>query len=251
MIFSQSPIIFIACILGMAFLAILICFGFFISRHRSFLLKPADAEQGAGQTSMVEEQSPQQRHHPPVYCIDDIDCPPPSYQAVFTRPHAPSHREMRILRRRLEKLQRRRGSDTANDVPATPEMAIRDSEIRCLTQWIERLEMLREEEGEQDAGRLFSPHQTLRLVHSESQPVTLPTRSATMRGAPAIPGSTRLQRSATEPGLVQFARSRDVEPPPTPTYPPSSPTPGGLDIRFTELREQIMRRMGNRYSAER
>ncbi|KAJ6781127.1 hypothetical protein PWT90_00708 [Aphanocladium album] len=250
MILSQIPIIFIACILCMAFLAILICLGFYISRHRSYLFKPWDTEQGAGNMGMAPGQVSEQRH-PPVYCVEDLIGPPPSYQAVFTRPHAPTHHEIRILRRGLEKLLRRRGLDTANGAHAAAETAIRDSEIRCLSQWIERLEMLREEEGEQDAGPVFNPRRTMRLVHSETEPVMLPMRLATVRDASAVPGSDRLQRSATEPGLVHFARSREVAPPPTPTDTPSSPTPGELEVRFNELREQIIRRMGSRYSSAR
>ncbi|KAJ4164016.1 hypothetical protein LMH87_005708 [Akanthomyces muscarius] len=257
MIFSQSPVIFIACILGLALFAILVWFGFYLVRHRPYLAKPVDAEQALdcmprpARGEVLPEYSRQ--NHPPVYCDDDLACPPPSYQAVFTRHSAPTPDELRVLHRRLEKLQRRRRRRSGGGDTTAGETAIRDSEIRCLAQWIERLEMLRDEE-EQDAGpALPGRRRTVRLVQSESEPAMLLSRSATVRGssaAAAQQGST-LGRSATEPGLVCFAPSREVAPPPTPMAAPTSPTAAEMDLQLAELREQLMRVLPSGPSTER
>lgn len=258
MIFSQNPVTFIACILGLALFAILVWFGFYLVRHRPYLAKPIDAEQALEcmPRSAADGDSPPEysrRHHPPVYCVDDLACPPPpSYQAVLTRHPAPTPDELRVLHQRLEKLERRRRRRRTADETATGETAIRDSEIRCLAQWIERLETLRDEE-EQDAGAaLPSRRRTVRLVQSDSEPAVLPSRWATVRASAAAQRGSTLERSDTEPGLVCHARSREVAPPPTPMAmaAPASPTPAEMDLQLAELREQLMRVLPSGHSAE-
>lgn len=258
MFFSHSPVIFIACIVGMAFFATLVWFGFFLLRHRpAYLTKRPpvlDAEQaldgGSMRAAAPNDADSLHRHHPPVYCVDDhLACPPPSYQAVLARPAAPTPHELRVLHRRLEKLHRHRRRSSPADVSIC-EAAIRDSEIRGLAQWIERLQRLQggPQEQEQDAGPLVGPRPRLRLVPSDSEPAGW----ATVRASPVAPQASFLRGSAAEPGFISFAQTREVPRPPTPTVPPSSPTaPADMDVRFAELREQLMRTMPRRYSTER
>ncbi|KAM3465728.1 hypothetical protein NHJ6243_001400 [Beauveria neobassiana] len=155
--FSQNPIVFIVCIIGLAFVATMIWLGFYLIRHRPYFAKPGDAEQAVVYANTARAYSTPDhggsQQHPPVYCADDIACPPPSYEAIFRRDTAPTPHEVHVLRHRLEKFHchRRRSSSSPADTAAACETAIRDSQIRDLAQWTDRSEMLRDD-GEQDDG---------------------------------------------------------------------------------------------------
>lgn len=257
MSFIHSPSVFIASLLGLAFLVALALVIFYVTRHRPYMVKPHDPESGADYMGMAagEQDPPQfseiQQHHPPVYCVDDLQYPPPTYEAVFTRTTVPTQHEMHLLRKRLEKLKRRQRREAANSTDTgirqsnatrSCETAIRDSEIRCLQQWIERLDTLRDDE-EADEGMMtrrtssfHHPHRsTVRLVHSQSEPAVLPTRIVT------------IQR---ETGWINCGIPREVAPPYS--VPPPSPTLAEtMDTRFAELREQMMRGLGGRHSTNR
>ncbi|ATY64692.1 hypothetical protein A9K55_005187 [Cordyceps militaris] len=231
---QQNPIVFIACIVGMALLATVVWLCFYLLRRRFRRgTKPYDAEQPLGYLDVAPPDH--RRRHPPVYCVDDLGCPPPSYQAAVTRAAAaPTPLEMHTLRRRLEKLQRRRRRRrTAIDV--TPaETALRDAEIRDLARWIDRWETML---GDHDAPPAADRRWARRLVLSQSA----------VQFSPARRGHV-LQRSATDPGTgLCCAGSRHVAPPWTPA---SSPIEGDMDLRVAVLREQLMRSVESRHSAE-
>ncbi|KAM3509986.1 hypothetical protein MY11210_006091 [Beauveria gryllotalpidicola] len=252
MMFSQNPIVFIVCVIGLAFVATMIWLGFYLIRHRPYFAKPGDAEHAVVYANTVRRHpTPDDgsQQHPPVYCADHVAFPPPSYEAVSTRDAVPTPHEVHVLRRRLEKLNchrgRRRSSSSPADASAACETAIRDSQIRDLSQRTDQWEMLRDDE-EQDDGH--APALSRRRTVSVVQPGHEPTTRPTILGPEA--GEAMLQRSATEPGLVHCTRWRNVAPPPTPTAAASSPTPGDMDIRIAVLREQLMRAASNRYSAE-
>lgn len=261
--FMHSPTIFIACLVAMVFFGAMIWVAFYITRHRLDTNNPADVEADAAATTMeiARRERPflhgdPEQLHPPVYCVDDLECPPPSYQAVFSRNTAPTQQEMRTLHRRLEKLQQRRASAGTSSAPGSPsssaagssssssrsvsgvntnaatntpncDEAIRDSEIRCLRQWIDRLETLREEDDQP----VFGTRRTMRVVSSRSEPAALPARAATVQ---------------RETGWVGCGLPREILPPYQP--PPSPSLSESMEIRFGELREQVLRGMRGRYS---
>lgn len=260
---SHTPIILIACLIGLAFIAGIICVSFCVFRHRDYLAKAHDAEashldlpgmdMAQGRLPYPDGSGP----HPPGY--DNLGLPPPSYQAVFTRNAAPTEDEVQLLRRRLEKLCRRRSMATPDH--AAREGSIRDSEVRRLTQWIERLETLREDEEAVVAGTgpllLDRRRRTMRLVSSQSEPASLPTRSTVIlreqRWSDILYGMvprarrpstcTRLRRPAS-PDISASASSLTMPTGPTrPVIPPLpfSPTlSDAINIRLVALREQAL-----------
>ncbi|KAM3500947.1 hypothetical protein MY10362_005964 [Beauveria mimosiformis] len=254
--FSQNPILFIVCVIGLAFVATMIWLGFYLIRHRPYLAEPGDAEQAVvyantARGHAIQDHGSQQ--HPPVYCADHVSVPPPSYETVLRSDTGSIPHEVHDLQRRLEKLHchRRRSSSSPADTSAACETAIRDSQIRNLAQWTDRLEMLRDD-GEQDDGDApaLGRRRTVRVVQSEHEPATRPTSLDPALGWPPAAHQVMLQRSATDSGLAQCVRWRNVAPPPTPTAAASSPTPGEMDLRIAVLREQLLRATSNRYSAE-
>ncbi|XWW99850.1 hypothetical protein V2A60_007864 [Cordyceps javanica] len=260
LISTQNPIVFIACIVGLAFLATTIWLGYYIIRHRLYRPKRYDAEQQyvvncVDMTPPPESSLPPEYRHPPVYCAEDLACPPPSYQAALTRSTVPTPHEMDVLRRRLHKLQRRRHRRGETDASGC-EMAIRDSEILCLAQWIERLEM----QGEQEAGQQQQPHVApgpdagRRRVasfapSSGSAPVALPARRATMRYS-STAQEVFLRRSATQSSIIYHGRTSDEAPPPTPTAAASPSLIGDAHFQPGMLQEQLTRSMPDRCSGE-
>lgn len=77
--------------------------------------------------------------HPPVYCVEDLEIPPPAYRSSHER--RPSMQELYNLKIRLERLKRMRaGAETS-----AYDLIIRQDEIRHLTEWIRKLEGLRHE----------------------------------------------------------------------------------------------------------
>ncbi|TQV98392.1 hypothetical protein IF1G_02472 [Cordyceps javanica] len=261
LISTQNPIVFIACIVGLAFLATTIWLGYYIIRHRLYRPKRYDAEQQyvvncVDMTPPPESSLPPEYRHPPVYCAEDLACPPPSYQAALTRSTVPTPHEMDVLRRRLHKLQRRRHRRGETDASGC-EMAIRDSEILCLAQWIERLEM----QGEQEAGQQQQPHVVApgpdagrRRVasfapSSGSEPVALPARRVTMRYS-STAQEVFLRRSATQSSIIYHGRTSDEAPPPTPTAAASPSLTGDAHFQPGMLQEQLTRSMPDRCSGE-
>lgn len=77
--------------------------------------------------------------HPPVYCVEDLEIPPPAYRSSHER--RPSMQELYNLKIRLERLKRMRASAEASAY----DLIIREDEIRHLTAWIRKLEGLRHE----------------------------------------------------------------------------------------------------------
>ncbi|KAF1736977.1 hypothetical protein CRV24_002591 [Beauveria bassiana] len=171
----------------------MIWLGFYLIRHRPYFAKPGDAEQAvvyantAARAYSTPDHGGSQQQHPPVYCADDIACPPPAYEAIFRRDTASTPHEVHVLRHRLEKLHghRRRSSSSPADTTAACETAIRDSQIRDLAQWTGRLEMLLDD-GEQDDGDApaLSRRRTVRVVQWEHEPATRPTSLGPELGSP-------------------------------------------------------------------
>lgn len=78
--------------------------------------------------------------HPPVYCVDDMELPPPAYEPQLARIHKPTIQELSRLRICLETLKRQPPTvdTTAFDV------AIRRASIDSLESWIKKLETIRQ-----------------------------------------------------------------------------------------------------------
>ena len=162
---ANSPNILIACLFGIAVLGAALSAVFCTYRHhyrkQYFSYEHEDPSRlemgGPNDAPPVFSQIEQ---HPPVYCVEDLQEPPPAYQAIFSRATRPSPQELGTLRRHLEKLRRRR------DVPDLDncERAIRDSEISNLSEWIQRIEALRDSD---DAHTVSRP--SLRLVGGGSE----------------------------------------------------------------------------------
>ncbi|KAM3552153.1 hypothetical protein MY1884_007348 [Beauveria asiatica] len=257
--FLQNPILFIVSVIGLAFVATMIWLGFYLVRHRPYFAEPGDAEQAVVYASTARGHAIQDdgsQQHPPVYCADHVSLPPPSYETVFRPDTGSTPHEMHDLQRGLEKLhchRRRRSSSSSSpaDASAACETAIRDSQIRDLAQWTDRWEMLGEggEQDDADAPAL-GRRRTVKVVQSEHEPATRPTSLGPALGGPPAAHQVMLHRSATDSGLAQCVRWRNIAPPPTPTAAASSPTPGDMDLRIAVLREQLLRAASNRYSAE-
>jgi hypothetical protein len=87
--------------------------------------------------------SPPSRH-PPVYCVEDLEVPPPSYEPLDWRNDPVADEELAALRERLALLeyeQCREMSSQQSGVPSSPyEACIRSAEIMSLNRWIRGLE---------------------------------------------------------------------------------------------------------------
>lgn len=165
---ANTPNILIACLFGIAVLIAALSAAFCAHRHhyrKKFFAFEHDnpSRLEMGESNDAPPILPQIEQHPPVYCVEDLQQPPPAYQAIFSRATRPSPQEVGALRRRLEKLMRRRNTPNLDN----RERAIRDSEISNLSEWIQRIEALRDCEGGHIRRR-----PTLRLVGggSEHQP---------------------------------------------------------------------------------
>ncbi|KAK5993065.1 hypothetical protein PT974_06493 [Cladobotryum mycophilum] len=84
--------------------------------------------------------------HPPVYCVEDLEVPPPVYQRSRRSP--PSDAELRTLREQLETLKHMRMSHFE-----PLEKTLHAAEIASLDSWIKYLENLMERRAARLAAR--------------------------------------------------------------------------------------------------
>lgn len=85
-------------------------------------------------TTVTEFLNQGQNPHPPVYCVEDLEVPPPAYRPADHQ-RRPSGQELRTLNMRLREL-KREISSCSNVYDA----AICQNEIQHLTEWIRKLE---------------------------------------------------------------------------------------------------------------
>ncbi len=226
---ASSPNILIACLFGIAVLTAIFSAVFCTFRHqyRKKLFsfdrhEPSRLEMGEAEDA--PPVLPPIERHPPVYCVEDLQEPPPAYQAVFSRGSRPSPQELSALRRRMEKLKRRMNNPSLDNC----ERAIRSSEMSNLSEWIQRIEALRACE----AATLDSPPPTLRMVggHTEHRPRN----------------SEHARVLYRETGWVGVGLPREIRPP--------LDENGELaneeleERRFDQLRQDALRRLGLRTS---
>ncbi|KAK3179926.1 hypothetical protein K4F52_008669 [Lecanicillium sp. MT-2017a] len=164
---TSSPNILIACLFGIAVLTAAASAVFCTYRHQYkkklySLGRDEPSRLEMGQTDDAPPMLPPIEQHPPVYCVEDLHEPPPAYQAVFSRGSRPSPQELSALRRRMEKLKRRINNPRLDDC----ERAIRSSEISNLSEWIQRIEALRDCEA---AAMESQQPTTLRMVGGSAE----------------------------------------------------------------------------------
>ena len=81
-----------------------------------------------------------QTGHPPVYCIEDLQMPPPTYQSLDWRTSAPSGNELSACRNRLATLEQQDRQLRSMPRDTAYETSVVDAEITTLRHWIDGLE---------------------------------------------------------------------------------------------------------------
>ncbi|CEJ82992.1 hypothetical protein VHEMI03028 [[Torrubiella] hemipterigena] len=176
--------------------------------------------------------------HPPIYVVEDMEHPPPIYEAVYSVPERPTVQELTRLRTCLETLKRQPPTvdTTSYDV------AIRQASISSLQSWIMKLETLRQSLPRESS---FA-RSTIRMFTSSSDSDS-PTEEVSVARIRPSAGLHRLGMRQRETGWVGVGQPREVRPPLDPIentlslYIPDEESEEE-ERRFDILRRQAMER---------
>lgn len=142
--------------------------------------------------------------HPPVYVVEDLEHPPPIYEAVYSVPERPTVQELKRLRTCLEILKRQHPTvdTTSYDV------VIRQASISSLQSWILKLETLR-----QSLPRETSiARSTIRMFRSASSDGESPTEEVSPMPVRRSAGIHRPGLRQRETGWAGVGQPREVRP---------------------------------------